>query len=550
MISIDQNCHSLWDVVPKLQALAAAGRAVTHFVEDVDAAFTSLGSPVDSPDLRLAPERFHRSGGADWGAALFYTEFLGRQPVELRDWEPFTGLKTKALAKRLGRSVDDLYDEFSPSGNWQLIGSSFVGDRDHHRVMGDLTIGEVGDFVRELTARARADMDRAFPSAASRKRIAEWFAREDALVERLLAEHAGGRLAGLYEAWLRAHLSARPAAGVVGIDFTSRLFACGPAGPPGRELLEVFLREYDRAAGLYNEAIAESGQKLRPLDVQAGELPLFATLERAGHLTRTGARLAGGEIRIGERAFALAPGGRLPIEALAAGGVRCIAGKAVVLVSQVRLGESGRRLALPYRGSLYMPAAHLLARKLAGEGLLPGKLAPVVRVRLRLLDRLRSLETPVRLPDYLAAAMGKAEVPARELGEAWADLAAEARGRLAGFREAEPRRRWQRESFPSAVAEIDALDARRRKLAQTDPKAPELRDVWMRIRRRQGELLDALVRQVARDVQVAEIDYYDSRGALLPWSVALGGQTFYNQLLAEAEVYEEDSLQAADHGQA
>ena len=39
MFSIDQNCHSLWDVVPKLHALAAHGHRVAHFMEDVDAAF-------------------------------------------------------------------------------------------------------------------------------------------------------------------------------------------------------------------------------------------------------------------------------------------------------------------------------------------------------------------------------------------------------------------------------------------------------------------------------------------------------------------------------
>ncbi len=37
MFSIDQNCHSLWDVLPKLQALQRRAEAVTHFVEDIDA---------------------------------------------------------------------------------------------------------------------------------------------------------------------------------------------------------------------------------------------------------------------------------------------------------------------------------------------------------------------------------------------------------------------------------------------------------------------------------------------------------------------------------
>ena len=99
MFSIDQNCHSLWDALPKLQALAARGARVRHFVEDVDVAFTSLGSQGAAGPLQWTRERFHPSGGQDWGAALFYSEFLGKLCVEIRDWEPLIGMKTAALAR-------------------------------------------------------------------------------------------------------------------------------------------------------------------------------------------------------------------------------------------------------------------------------------------------------------------------------------------------------------------------------------------------------------------------------------------------------------------
>ena len=108
MFSIDQNCHSLWDALPKLQAVARSGGTVRHFIEDIDVAFTAVGSsPVDSAghgdgSLRLAMERYYGSGGADWGAALFYSEFLGRLPVDVRQWDSLTGLTTAALARRLG----------------------------------------------------------------------------------------------------------------------------------------------------------------------------------------------------------------------------------------------------------------------------------------------------------------------------------------------------------------------------------------------------------------------------------------------------------------
>lgn len=546
MRSIDQNCHSLWDVPAKLHALAARGHRATHFVEDIDAAFTSLGSQSQGGELRLVRERFHRSGGSDWGAALFYTGLLGRVPVEVRDWEPLTGLKTNVLARQLGRSVDDLYDEFSPGDNWQLIGSSFVGDRQHHRVIGDLSVRETAPFVREVLAKARADMLHAFPAPASQRRLVEWFRREEARVERLLDELADAGLAQLYARWLR-ELLVELGAGGVGVDLTSRLFACKPP-LAGAALLEAFLADYDRAAEAYNQAVAEAGARLRPLATKAGELPFFATFEHAGHLVRAGAVLRDGSLWIAGRPFALPADRRLPLEALAQAGVRCVAGKALLLVSQVRCGPTGQRLALPYRGSLYMPAAHLLARKLHDAGLLDGAMKPVVRVRLRLLDRLRSLDTPIRLPRHLASALGEAEVPARRLGAAHAAIAAEAEARLRRFADADWRARWQADQFPGILAEIGALDRRRRELAARGPKAPELREVWKRIRSLQGELLDRTVRQVDRDTQLAELDYYDSRGAVLPWCIALGGEAFYNQVIAQAEVYEEHSLPAADDG--
>jgi len=537
MFSIDLNCHSLWDALPKLCALAHKGIATTHFIEDVDAAFTALGAPVDGEALAMVRERFHRSGGADWGAALFYTEFLGRQPMEIRHWEPLTAMKTNALARKLSRSVDDLYDEFSPGDNWQLIGSSFVGDREHHRVVGDLTLAETAPFVRELLAKARRDILRSFPAEASRRRTAKWFDRETALVERLLDELAGGRLVDLYARWMAEHLP-----GSVSLDLTSRLFACDAPDTPGLRLVRPFLTDYSRAAGLYNEAIAEANMPLRPLDTKAGELPLFATMAHAGHLVRTGTSFRGGAVEISGRTFKPDEDGSLSPQALSAGGIRCLVGKAMLLVSQVRLGPAGEPLAVPYRGSAYMPAAHALVRKLAGAGMLDGPVRPIVRVRLRLLDRLGELDTPIRLPAYLAEAIGSEEIPANRLGEAWEDLAGQARRRLESFRDDDARRRWQVGKMPELHAEIDALNARRRELATRDPKAPELREIWKAVSELRMRILDRFLRRIDADSQLADLAYYDTRGASLPWCVALGGEAFYNSVIDRAEVCEEPSL--------
>ncbi len=534
MISIDQNCHSLWDTLPKLQALAAHGRRVTHFVEDVDVAFTALGASVDDAVLHLTRERFHRSGGQDWGAALFYSEFLGKLPVEIRHWEPFTGLKTNTLARKLARDIDDLYDELSPGDNWQLIGSSYIGDRDHHRVIGDLSVRETRCFLFELFHIARDDMLRAFPEAAAHRRIASWFCAEEGRLAELLDAHADAGLADLYKAWLASHLDTD----LVGLDVSSSLFALG-ADAARTAFLEIFLTDYEQRAGLCNAAIEETDGDLRPLAVRDGELPFFAIMEHQGHAVRCAAYLRGDEILFGRHAIPLADGRRLPLDAMAEAGIRALAGKALILVIQARLGPAGQPLAMPHRGSLYMPSAHRLAEKLAEAGLLPGGLRPIVRVRFRLLDHLRELDTVIHLPDHLAAAMGKAEVPARELGESWADLAHDAADRLETLRNPSARTQWAKDHFPDLTAQMAALSDRRRRLAQGSTTPEEMRALWDQEKALQLDLLDETLRQIAIDWQLRDLDYWDSRGALLPWSIALGGQGFYDRLLAEAEIGEE-----------
>jgi hypothetical protein len=543
--SIDQNCHSLWDVLPKLQALTRKGIAVRHFIEDTDVAFTAMGARVDqSPShpanrLRVALERFHRSGGADWGAALFYSEFLGRHALEIRDLEPMTGMKTNALARQLGRSVDELYDEFSPGDNWQLIGSSYVAGGNYHRTIGDLTVAETAEFLREIMDKAQADMLNRFPAADSQQRLRRWFAQERELAERLLSRHAGRKLVELYRGWLNEYL--RPASPKMEVAFASELFACGKQ-LAGIGLLEVFTRDYHTAAGLYNEALAETDSKLRPLRTDAGELPFFATLASNGHLVRTGLHVSGREIRLSGpdgAAFKLTDGGRLPGAEMAAAGVRALAGKAIVLTIQMRLSPGGAALVLPYRGSAYMATSVRFAEKLIGAGMLAGKLHPVLRVRFRLLERLKSLETPIRLPAHLAVRFGAEEVPARKLGADYESIAAEAAAGLESFKVASARENWQRRSFPQVFREIDAIDARRRELAAEEPKGREIRQLSWQIKALEQKLLEETLRQAWRDYQLSRIDYWDSRGAILPWCVALGGEVFYNQLIDQAEVYED-----------
>jgi len=95
------------------------------------------------------------------------------------------------------------------------------------------------------------------------------------------------------------------------------------------------------------------------------------------------------------------------------------------------------------------------------------------------------------------------------------------------------------DSSRHGIREIARLESRRRELAAVNSKDPQLRLLWKALKPLQTRQLEATVRQIARDWQAARIDFYDSRGALWPWCVALGGEKFYRHVIQEAEIYEE-----------
>ncbi|MFP4106517.1 MAG: hypothetical protein ACLFVU_10560 [Phycisphaerae bacterium] len=536
IFSIDQNCHSLWDVLPKLQALARRQKNVLHYVEDVDVAFTEMGSGVESGRPRLARERYYRSGGADWGAALFYSEFLSRLPLDIRCLENYVGMKLPALAKKLGLSVDELYDRYSPSDNWQLIAPSYAGDKQYHRVIGDLSVAETAPFLPQLFDKAEADLTRTFVDDDARQRVTNWLTAERERLDGLVEARADGRLVELYRQWLGQYLGES-----VQLGLTSDGFPVDPEN--GRLiLLEEFCRDYTRLSKIYNASLEETGSDLRPLRRKEGELPFFATLHHEEHLARTVMHLQDKTLVIGRETFPLGDGNAIPFGLLQEAGICSITGKAALLVTQVRIGDRGGPLALPENGSLYMPTAHHLAAKLTEQNLLPGKPQPVLRVRFHLLDRMSGLNTRIRLPEYLQAAFGEEIVPADEIARRWQPLAEEAKQRLASFSDESARKQWQRQAFPDTMDEIDRLNDRRRELAQIDPKSEEIREASHRVRELENEMLDGTVEQIVRDIHVSQIDYWDSRGGLLPWCVGLGGMDFYDRVVDKAEIYEEHSL--------
>ncbi len=536
-ISIDQNSNVLWDALPKLAALARHGLTGVHAVEDVDVAFTRQGAdPAAGAALALEPERWYRTGNSDWGAALFYTAFLGRNMVNPRELEPFTGLTVAALARKLDWTLDELYLHLAGSDNLQLTGCSYAGGVDRHRVIGDLGTAECAIFVRDLLDHARRDLLERFPEPVAQHRITAWFDTEQACMERDLSAYAAAPLVRFYQAWMGRHLPADR----VRVTTTSEWFAEGGPDLPRHRLLADFLAQSAEWTAHYNAAVAETACGLKPLQAAAGELPFFAVWRGAdGHLFRTGLNLDGARLVAAGRSWALEPGGRPPLDAMRADGLICLAGKALLLVLQARIEPGGLPLALPHQGSLYMPAAFALERRLRAAGLLTAPAHPVLRVRFRFLDRWLGCPTLLRLPEWLGPFFSAPELTADAFAREFPVAKRNAQQDLDALRTPQGRETVLRRLLPEASARAADLETRRRELARDPATRAAAGQLWDELRPLDRERTRTLAEHALRCLHLPGLDYWDSRGALLPWSIALGGEAFYDHLLTAAELTEE-----------
>ncbi len=479
------------------------GRTVRQYVEDVDVAFTAMGAGAGAGALRIEPERYYRGGGEDWGRRCSTRNFSAGRRWTFANGRAALGMSVGVLARQLDRSLDDLYEEFSPGDTWQLIGPSYAGDSRHHRTMGDLGAGEVGDFVWQILGIAKEDMLRAFPQASSVAVTKEFIAQEESRLTAWFANGAHARLVDVYEPWIAGVAAALGEPGKVTVGRLSELLACREG--PHVDVLETFTSRYDDSAELYNRAVHETQLGLRPLKTEEGELPFFGVYQHQGHLVRSCAYLRGGELVIGDLSFPLGPGGRLPLDRMHEGGIVALPGKAIVMVLQVRAGEGGQPLAMPCGGSVYMPAAFRLERLLREQGLLLAPVQPIVRVRFSLLDRLSGIDTTIHLPEHLAGFFSKTEIPRASLGTTGA---ISSRRQKSGWRGSRMRAiissGWTC-ATPELAREIAQLDASRRELAARDPKAPQLRQIWKTLKPLLRQQAEATVRQVATDSQAAQL---------------------------------------------
>jgi len=535
-ISIDQNSTPLWDTVPKVAALAGHGFDGTHFIEDVDVAFTRRGAVPGDERVEVLPERCYRGGVSDWGAALFYTDFLGRNPLDARQLEPYTGLTTKALARALELSVDELYDLVSGSDNWQMVGASYVDGPDRHRTLGDLRVQTLKPCLDTLLTHAERNLCEAFPHSDSQRRSRDWFREERMALDSLLRDGGAGGVPEVYRAWMRRHVPHGWS-----FDLTSRLFDIASEAVRDDPLHALFLERYEDAARLYNAAIAESGVSVAPLATDRGELPLFAVFNRGGHQYRTPLARDGGWVKAGDQAWRLerSAGGALtfPYDALREAGVTALSGKALILVLQAVRCAAGAPLVIPHRGSVYMPGARRLAASLRDAGLLSLPDWPVFRVRFGFLDALRTLAVPVRLPAYLHPFLPAPEISARELAEAVPPLVERAQEELRALTDEAGREQVFRRHLPALAEELADKEGRQRAAARDPATRPLASRLWDEVKALRRQRTRWLLDRAVGLLHAGDTGYFDSRGALLPWSLALGGRPFYEQVLGQARLY-------------
>ena len=536
-ISIDQNSHVLWDTVPKLQALKSAGLPCTHYIEDIDVAFTMLGAKPDQTELKISLEKFYPTGGCDWGASLFYSDFLGRLPVEPRTWEPMLGCKLSTYAKKAGITLEELYDQHATGDNWMLIGSSFIADRNHHRLLGDLTVKEVHAYIKKFFELAKNDCLRVFKGSGVKERVEKWFAAEWQNVLIHLNKNQGLSLDDFYDSWMNDYFGASD--NYINIAKSSKLFALNK-NSNGVKLLELFLQDYPRLSALYNQAVRDANLGLHELDTKNGELPFFVTLNHKGHKVRCEINLAGNSLDIAGREIALDSDRTLPLQKLKDMGVECLVGKAILLVIQVRMGKAGKPLVMPFHGSSYMPAAHNLAKLLIENKLIENDVSPILRVRFHLLDRLADADINIKLPTHLQSEFNAEEMPAKTFAKTYKNIADNAASVLDKLLNKSQSDNWKRIAFASEFDQIEKLNSEKMKLVRENPKQPAVREIGQQATAIKRNIDKGFIEKISSLYQTANIDFWDSRGAICPWCIAAGGEEFYQHVIANASVYEEN----------
>ena len=521
-ISIDQNTNSLWDVLPKIEALHAHNKELLHYVEDIDVAFTRVGSKKSSPQLTL--EQYYPNGSLDWGASLFYMDFLGKVPLNLANLSPYTGKKTATTAKALGLTLDELYAQFSVADNYQLTGSSYVAAHpEKHRVLGDLSTALKKPFIKQLLNLAEQDTLERFIDKDSQSRTKLWFTKERQTLDQLW--HKASDLATFYQAWIKAHLPAAK------LELTSELFSEDQMARLNFDLLKKIIKNYPLFQKIYNQSIEESGVELSPLC--EGSLPFFASYKVNGQHVRSGLKLINNQIKIADQYFDI----ETTFDAFF-GKIDILVGKALLLIITVRDFNIGHPLILPELGSLYTPAAVILANKLIKHQFIDQKPHAIFRLQFNFIDQLKNSKSVISMPRHLQHQLGT-ELAASELAKKLPT--AMIKSQLILEQLTNPA---MRENLFSAWTEeltqtIKQLKQTKAICGQDPDRRHQCSTLWIEIKKWEQEKERICFQRIVDLVQTTEMNYWNSRGALKPWSIAAGGEEFYHHLLKNSKLREE-----------
>ncbi|MGL4854069.1 MAG: hypothetical protein ACRC37_02300, partial [Lentisphaeria bacterium] len=71
-------------------------------------------------------------------------------------------------------------------------------------------------------------------------------------------------------------------------------------------------------------------------------------------------------------------------------------------------------------------------------------------------------------------------------------------------------------------------------------KSPDTKNlcsqIWVEIKKLEAEKLEAVLLKIVDLIQITNLDYWNSRGALLPWAIAAGGENFYQKVVNESMI--------------
>jgi hypothetical protein len=168
---------------------------------------------------------------------------------------------------------------------------------------------------------------------------------------------------------------------------------------------------------------------------------------------------------------------------------------------------------------------------------------PVYRVKFNFFEYWKHTDvtTTVRLPDWAVPAFSQAEVPANQLADSIADARQRANTVLHALQSDETREQQIYQLFPELTERKQDLELRRRELARDPETREQSKGMWEEVKQLETQLTTKLVDEVARCLHVRDLDYYNSRGALLPWAVAMAGESHYWRMIEQAEIYQETS---------